>query len=93
MRHIDLTYLVLDEVSILENLLPVLDALAHRRHALSPDVDCNLKLHYLILVSVGLGLLEHVATTLIALHDQLVQKQVVEVHVIHILGELSVPPR
>lgn len=71
----------------------MLDALTKGRNTLSPNVHRDLKLHYAALVAIGLCLLEHVATAFVAFHDQLVKEEVVKVHVINILWQLSIPLR
>jgi hypothetical protein len=88
----DLTDLVKDEVAILQHLIPhTVEWLVHAGGALSPNVASRFHIDQLSLVFVNLSLLNHVSSTLAALHDKLVKDEIVKVDGVNILGKLHVP--
>lgn len=84
--------LLIDEVPILEHLVPhSMEWLADIWDSLSPDVYHCLKVYKFTLLLTRLNLLDHVATSLAALHEKLIQYKVFEVYVVNILWKVHIP--
>lgn len=78
-----LAYLVVYEVSELQHVLPhPLQWFTYTGYALPPYVDRSLKIDQFTLTFVRLGVFNHIPAPLTALHNQLIQYQILEVYVV-----------